>query len=86
MTWKEFKESLEKEGVRDEDTIFRIETGAYPRLQKLRINLFYLPDGERDIYIDNNGCRPPLPQDSMANIFQPFAGIVHDRLGTRAVE
>lgn len=86
MTWKEFKAALETEGVRDEDTIFRIETGAYPRSQKLRINVFYLPDGERDICIDSNSCRPPLPQDSMMNVFQSPAGIFHDRLGSRAVE
>jgi len=30
MTWKEFKEQVEAQGVKDEDEIFYIDTGNYP--------------------------------------------------------
>ena len=30
MTWKEFKEFVEKEGIKDEDEILNIDTGTYP--------------------------------------------------------
>lgn len=37
MTWKEFKEKIETNGIKDEDEIFYIDTGNYPNAEKLNI-------------------------------------------------
>ena len=84
MTWKEFKEAVEKEGVQDDDTIFRIETGSYPGLQNLRINVFHLPDGERDVCIDLVREELPFESGSIANVFKPAFGAAYRSMGSRS--
>lgn len=86
MTWKEFKEAIEKEGVSDDDTIFRIETGSYPSTQNMRINVFHLPNGERDICIDVVREEVSFESGSIANVFKPAFGAAYESMSRRAGE
>lgn len=49
-TWKQFKEALERAGVKDDDEILYIETGTYPAQEHLSVVVLE-EDGVREFTV-----------------------------------
>ena len=51
MNWKEFKEFVEQNGIKDVDEIFYIDTGNYPDLDDLNLVIEKDDKGKREFSI-----------------------------------
>ena len=51
MTWKQFKEAIEAAGTKDEDHVFHIDTGDYPKAEDLNIHIELLEDDSRQLTV-----------------------------------